>query len=311
MAAIEGGHEAHGGQAAESHEKGSLLAEGLRVGVVEYVIEAASVLTETGMEKAKELAGERSETKVDEGSVSADLAADFFAKQRGVLIASHTAARKEHVIFRRSLGPLLRSDPKAAHGLLKAADEALAAKAEAAEGIQKRATAQAWVRVVAQADLGVNGFAATTDMHLANQPNTAGFHEKSMLLPHDGIVDVVFDGDLTHPTTPVKIASATVRGVRGAVLDPLRQLTLGELGLPIRASGFLSDRMNSVTVVRDEAGAIDYVENTSLPWEEGRWLSKKAGNNTSARSEGDGARLLMEQEIMPKNHELKTDDETK
>ena len=68
----------------------------------------------------------------------------------------------------------------------------------------------------------------------------------------------------------------------------------------MRASGHLGKHDASITVVRDEAGNVQFEDNTTVAEQQASWLARKAGvtHHISPADEHRGAKQLIEKELM-------------
>lgn len=189
-----------------------------------------------------------------DASSSVDAQEGFVFAQKNSLIDSRAGRTVDvQVKLRRSLGPLLRQDPARAFAVLEAVHAGLALEMDAAHDKQLETSRRQWVRLLGQITLGAHELpdgTTATNMHAANQKLENPDDQSSHALRRvDGLLDVEFVGDYNHPERPVQIKTVRLNGVRGKVLDQLKTNSLRDLGLPIRATGFLGDNVTSITVV--------------------------------------------------------------
>ncbi|CAN5732979.1 hypothetical protein BH11MYX3_BH11MYX3_19060 [soil metagenome] len=262
------------------------------------------------------------------GAVSLDAKSDFLETHRAAL-RNDTAERAAEVTIRThdALLPTLQTDHEKAIAAMNEVAVQLGAEAQAASGIQKHQSHLQWIRLVAQTSLGstdastatargmaTRGDASLTDMARANQTRD----ENTPMKRHDGLIDITFTGSEAHPEQKVKVTGIKLTGVRSVVAKEVTQVRMLDLGLPVRASGFLGGPSASVTVVRDEAGNLTFSDHTTVPWQQATWLARKAGVVTGGgdADERRGARQLIEDEIMTdtirklSNDNLETDSES-
>ncbi len=244
------------------------------------------------------------------GGVGLDAKSDFLEAHRTAL-RNDTPERAAEVTIRAhdALLPLLQTDHEKAISAMTRIGAELSAEAELAHAIQRHATEVQWVRLVAQTSLGstsaseanakgmaTQGASPLTRLARANQT----LDDQKPMINHDGLIDITFTGSQAQPAEKVKVTGIKLRGVRKAVAREMLGTRMLDLGLPARASGFLSGNVSSVTVVRDEAGNLAFTDNTTVPWEQATWLARKVGvvSHGGDADERRGARQLIEDEIM-------------
>ncbi len=287
------------------------VAENAGPGIVGLIADGVKHLTKAAGKGVRDAAS--SGTGADEArheGISADAKSDFLESHRAAL-RNDTPARAEEVTIRAhdALLPTLQTNHEKAIAAMTEIAMGLKEEAGVASGIQRRETELQWIRLVAQTSLGstsateasahgmaTGGRASLTRLASANQT----LDDQRPTMPRDGLIDITFTASQDHPEDKVKVTGIKLLGVRKRVAEQVRNIRMLDLGLPARASGFLSGNRSSVTVVRDEGGNVDYTDNTRVPWEQSTWLARKIGVMTHAgdADERRGARQLIEDEIM-------------
>lgn len=226
-----------------------------------------------------------------------------------------------------ALEPLLDTQPHQAIAAMQqiASEIADAASSKESAGAQAQASAMQWIEYVAQSSLGTvaPGDAKHARMRTAddNAPTTRmdamNVAPTDRGAPHtkDGLVNVEFTADVANATKPVTIKKLNVTGISNAVAGRLSMATLRESGLPIRAYGApsSSNAVLGLSVTRDEAGNVQFTDETGAPGSPGNWFARKAGDpNGGPDAQARGARALMENDVL--SHQLdksliKTDSE--
>jgi hypothetical protein len=181
------------------------------------------------------------------------------------------------------------------------------AKDEKPANLQAQASAMHWVQYMAQMSLGsvtaqearatgkrsLKHGESTTNIAAANTASTSSGAPSA----HDGLLDIEFHADVFHPERPATIVHARIHGVSNAIAQRLAEASLLTAGVPVRA--YSRPGGATLEVIRDEAGNVDYVDNTGAPGMPGNWFARKVGEpHGGLDAELRGARKLIEQEIM-------------
>lgn len=247
---------------------------------------------------------------------SADPLLAFFQTEKVGLIGQHRE-RATEVGQNASnvLEPMLDHSPKEAISAMQKVAARLNefTKDEIAANTQAQASATHWIRYIAQASLGtVSADNARRDhKHPAadgspttnvSSANTAP-PERGEPLARDGLIDIRFSADRTRPWEPVTVTSARVHGIGKAMATRYKREPLRDAHVPVRAYADPkgSDPVTGIEVIRDEAGNIEYTDETGGPGAPGNWFASKVGEPRGGRdAEGRGARKLIEEEIVNK-----------
>lgn len=172
---------------------------------------------------------------------------------------------------------------------------------------QAHASAMHWVQYVAQTSLGSvtaeesRAAGKRTQRHGESTTNVAAANtaptSRGAPSAHDGLLDIEFEADRFHPEVPATIVHARIHGVSNAIAKRIADASLLTAGIPVRA--YSRPGAATLEVVRDEAGNVDYVDNTGAPGMPGNWFARKAGEPLGGRDAAlRGARKLIEQELM-------------
>jgi hypothetical protein len=239
------------------------------------------------------------------GKASVEAKSAFLKAQRDALANNdedHAVEVSTHVYNALRLG--LDSAPHAMIAAMNAVADALKAAKALAGGIQLRETVTQWVRLVAQTSVGsvqTPGGAPLTAIARANA--APGLDQP--LLPRDGLIDISFSGDDYDSSAPIQIGNTRVNGITGPALAALTGTdgkmparSIREIGLAIRVSGRFSGNNSAVTVVRDEAGNIEYTDESRTS----HWFARRIGVMTHATDADQrrGARQFLDREILDK-----------
>ena len=233
--------------------------------------------------------------------LSSDPVLGFFGTEETSLVLQNADVAKRVVLGAyRSLLPLLDAQPEAATAALQLCADGLEAEAENARDIQADASSRNWVRFVAQSSLGdVAPDAASgrlhadrdgltlTDITAANSTPT----EKGESTSFDGLVDVGFQVDINHPEKPVTVHEAHIHGVSKSTAYRIGKEPLLGQRLAVRAYGMPTPdaEVVPIAVVRDEAGNIQYSDETSVGGMAKAKLARAEGR-PCARDTSRGAR---------------------
>jgi hypothetical protein len=265
----------------------------------------------TGALKGKQQRASEPEASHDPGASSDPLIA-FFQTERLSLIPQGRA--KATAVAERTfdeLEPLLASPAER----MKAVDamEAIATNVRKVVNREEPANKQAdasrmhWIQYVAQTSLGtvtaeesraagkrtLKHGESTTNLEGANTAPTS----RGAPSAHDGLLDLEFEADPNRAETPGRVVRARIHGVSNAIATKLAEAALLTAGVPVRA--YSRPGSSTLEVVRDEAGNVDYVDNTGAPGMPGNWFERKVGEPRGGRDAAlRGARKLMEQELM-------------
>ncbi|MEO6776083.1 MAG: hypothetical protein ABI467_24185 [Kofleriaceae bacterium] len=253
------------------------------------------------------------EPQVEDPGPSADPLLAFFQTEKIGLIDQHRGKATtvaQHA--RYALEPMLDDAPR----------QAIAAMVEIAAGIrdvtgqeipankQALASATHWIEYVAQASLGVvssdearrdhkrvgDEGESTTSITSANAAPTV----RGAPSAHDGLVDLKFVANRSHPTEPVTILSGRVHGVSKDTYDHLRRIPLREAHVPVRAYAIPNgtDAVVGLEAIRDEAGNVEFTDDTGAPGMPGHWFASRIGEPAGGPdAQIRGARELMEEMV--------------
>lgn len=273
------------------------------------------------------------ETRPPAAASSDPLLAFFDAEKLSLIDARSEKAEQVTMNARYALQPLVETHPEVALASMKAiADELLAQGNGGDKALPAREQAHAsrshWIQYVAQSSLGSitpedakaahlrtrtsgasqTDAAPTTNIEAANAAPTS----RGAPAARDGLVDVAFHADIAHPTAPATIKEVRINGISNTLAKHLAEKSLLELGIAVRAYA-IPDGSNAVvglSASRDEAGNVDYTDETGAPGMPGNWFARKAGEPAGGRDAAlRGARQLLEREIMsrPIDKPIKTD----
>ena len=233
----------------------------------------------------------------------------FGSETRALIMQNADLARRTVGDAYGALIPLLDHQAEMAVTAMRLCATGLKAEATRAQTIQAEASSSNWVRYLAQQSLGdiaaedqpgkLHGDRdglALTNMAAANNAQ----NEDGELTRFDGLVDIGFEADLDKPDEPVTVKEAKIKGVSKDAALRIGSKPLLQQRLPVRAYGMPSRNAASVpvAVVRDEAGNIKLTDESG-GFGRGGYLARKAGHAFPTPSaERDGARKLIEQEIM-------------
>lgn len=239
------------------------------------------------------------------GGVSIEAKSAFLHAQRATL--ANSDEKQAHEVSEHAYNALLLgidSAPDAMIATMNAVADALSTAKSTAGDIQLRETVTQWVRLVAQTSLGsvpTKSGAAVTALDRANA--APGLDQP--LAPRDGLIDISFSGDDYDSSAPIQLTHARVNGITPGALDTLTGAdgrmparSIRDLGLAIRVSGMFSGNDSAVTVVRDEAGNIQYTDRSRTS----HWFARRAGVMTHATDvdQHRGAREFLDRDILGK-----------
>jgi hypothetical protein len=244
--------------------------------------------------------------------LSADPLIAFFGSEKIALSSDHAVqAHRVSIRTKDELAPLLDLPGDAPRNAVRAMDKVTEEitsmnQDKEAAALQAQASALHWMRYLAQASLGAiyPQAAAAGTKNLDSHGRPLSDMSNVNIRPASGLIDLLFAASAAHPETPATLRSVFVQGVSNVMARRLVQQSLLDAGLAVRAHGTPADGDASlpVTVTRDEAGNIDYADQTRPPGVPGAsWLARKAGDLHGGRSaELRGARKLVEEELMSK-----------
>ncbi len=257
----------------------------------------------------------------DPGPSSDPLIAFFQTEKIGLIHQHRGKATEVAQNARFALEPMLDTHPMQAIASLDAIAHELTdyASRQRPANLQAQASAMHWIQYVAQASLGsvaanesraggrrarADG-ATTTNLAGANMAPTGGMAPTV----HDGLVDVELEVDHFHPANPAIVRGVRVHGVSKNIGERLARDSLRAANVAVRAYS-----LDGLEAVRDEAGNIDYSDNTGAPGMPGNWFARKAGEPSGGRDAAlRGARALIEDEVLtyhPQKQDIETDSET-
>src|SRR5262249_33445519 len=115
--------------------------------------------------------------------------------------------------------------------------------------------------------------------------------------------------DIVNASRPVRVVGMRLNGVTQDVANHLAQQSLMSAHVAVRAYS-----LAGIEVIRDEAGNVEFTDNTGAPGMPGNWFARRAGEpNGGYDAAARGARRLIEEEIMAKpligNAAVRTDSE--
>jgi hypothetical protein len=210
--------------------------------------------------------------------------ATFFAIQRESLVDEESKRAKEDVqVIYDALWPEFRVRPGHAIAAMKAVATSLTSEHEQAVSTQSEASVRQWVRYIAE----------TAGLERA----TRTFDEEHPLTNLDGLIDLEIEADHTQPGKPAKIVAGRLDGVKKDVVKRFRRQQLSNLHLPVRVHTTFGLPGMSLAVTRHANGDIAFAEDTTQK-DRGRWLAAKAYAHGRGRDAIQGARILMEEEVL-------------
>lgn len=254
------------------------------------------------------------------GDNGADAVSLFFMQQDKVNWADAAVPAAQFSIdVRNSVVHMLPASRARAVGLMKSATAAFKSASGTANDAQRDASLENWMSYLAQSSMGsvsanevkqqggrvLPGGVTTTNMSAANQAPDAHHGVQTF----DGLVDLRFEIEQGNPQLKAKPTSLTVRGVNQVAANMLAIKPLRSWNLPVRAVAEPThDAAVAIplTVLRDEAGNLSHTDNMHGPADAPSWLSRKAGAvRGSAEKQREGARILMENELMAETVDTK------
>lgn len=241
------------------------------------------------------------------GKVSVEAKAAFLDTQRTTLAKGNAVYAGQvavHAYNTLLLG--IDSAPDAMIATMQAVVDALDAAQQMAGDIQLQETITQWVRLVAQTSLGSVPTKSGPALTALDRANAAPRLDEPVA-PHDGLIDISFTGDDYDSSAPINIGKTRVNGITDDALNRLigkdnsglPPRSIGEIGLAIRVSGMFSGNDSSITVVRDEAGNIEYTDRSRTS----HWFARRMGVMTHATDADQrrGAKQFLDREILHKH----------
>ncbi|HSA59339.1 MAG TPA: hypothetical protein VLJ37_06600 [bacterium] len=200
----------------------------------------------------------------------------FFALQQNALVNSRDERREALVRALIALRPLLRSEhPEEAADAMNAIAETL--RTTSATAVQEQADASrfAWMRFLAQTDLGS---LASGEVDLRSALNLPREHDP--LPRYDGLLDLEITLDSFNPLESAKITRARMNGVTPATAESLSTTELGRLlqkGVILRVH-FKDPRLAVLkAVVVFDGDDVVFEDDTAPAGRESDWLSRMGG----------------------------------
>lgn len=270
-------------------------------GVKESVLKGAGA----GVDAAKNNNGSNQRAPaMKEGTISPNPVANFFQTQSEAL-NSQEEGRALNIMTRAFLAlvpqvkkPRVKQRSEAAIKSMAALGAGIKAEQKSAGTTQAQESVTQWVRMLAHESLGerdanqavregdkLGGNPSLTDMDAANKSFDRNHAQKK----HDGLIDIRVAASADTSFAPV--TGAKLLGVKRAVATRFSTIPLENISLPIRiSSDFNGSAHESVVVVRDEAGNIDYTEKTGGNGPSMNWLGRYGG---ASKDPKEGAKKLM------------------
>jgi hypothetical protein len=200
----------------------------------------------------------------------------FFALQQNALVNSRDDRREALVRALITLRPLLRSErPEEAADAMNGIAETLRTTSAAAVQEQADASRFAWMRFLAQTDLGS---LASGEVDLRSALNLPKEHDP--LPRYDGLLDLEITIDSFKPLESAKITQARMNGVTPAAAESLSTTELGRLlqkGVILRVH-FKDPRLAVLkAVVVYDAKNVVFEDDTASAGRTSDWLSRVGG----------------------------------
>jgi len=251
-------HGAAHASTAGAHAAGGAIhyaAEGLGTGIEDALKESLQ-----GKLKTKE-APEAIE-RDDEGALSKDAQIQFFASQRGALLAAEEVVADSMDRFIAPIRDLAKSDPGTAIKIVAAIQGGFDAGREVGQKQQMAATAVQWIDFVAQGRHGSKTVGRQTVTNLDNLRKPQQVYADNAIAANNGkgVLEIIVG---VSEDLNVLVATARLDGVARLVGDRLMKQNLRTAGIPIRLRTGYKD-----VITIDETGEVrtagprQYEENT-------------------------------------------------
>lgn len=230
---------------------------------------------------------------------SAETRIDFFDKQQTALNEAIAERQNYLVDIKRALLPLNTPELAESAGLmLDGLAKLFRMKAEQAKEIQEYETTRQWARLLSHLSLG--SVSAREAQQQGLRPMADGSptaNTKTALLAsgtHGGLLDVEFSADIVHPEKPAAFTKARLFGLSKMSVKALKlnQLPLQTAGLPIRIRSSPASSPLAVTITRDEAGNVLFIDESGAAGMQTRWLSRRGGGHDDAAAYRAAKQLL-------------------
>jgi hypothetical protein len=247
---------------------------------------------------------------------SQDPQAAFFATEVGAVEMGDHANQVSNRVAQRAadaLIPTLRTRPERALALMDNAAKAVAKNVDAAKSGQLTSTRSHWLQYLAHTNAGTvegdSGERVTnTEQLLAPATKRDGI---------DGVIDVKFRANLARAEEPVEVVGVRLNGVAKGFAEGVFDKHLDvQMPMPLRAIGEASSTNAKlpITVVRDEAGAIRFDDDTAPAGQTSDWLARHAGElHATPGGQLRGARRLVDEigQTSLKGITMENDDDAK
>ncbi len=274
-------------------------------------------VTEKSVKHAKQSADTTAEHQDTSGQNEADKQFDYFEMQSERVAHKQRDTQLNTLDLKRSLIHLdnPRDAGKAAAALVAAAG-AVRAQQEAARSIQAAESTKGWIHCVSHSSLGSVSAQDTRDhgrKALADGTATAKIDNAVASKPYDGVIELEFDADPINAGGHVKVTSASLLGVSNVAAASLQldKKTLRSAGLPIRARSSAASSPMSVSIARDEAGNVQFRDDSGAAGMPTPWLSRRGGKAGSESAAQNAAKKLIDdfagKTLRQLNVSLKTD----
>ena len=212
-----------------------------------------------------------------------------------------------------ALIPTLRTRPERALALMDHAATVVSRNVPPAKSEQLSSTRSHWLQYLAHTNAGT----------LESESGEAVTNTERLLSPStqrdgiDGVIDVKFRANLARAEEPVEVVCVRLNGVAKGFAESIfrKQLAL-QIPMPLRAIGEVSatNAKLPIIVVRDEAGAIRFDDDTAPAGQTSDWLARHAGElHATPGGELRGARRLVDEiaQTSLKDISMENDDDAK
>ena len=228
----------------------------------------------------------------------------LFSQQDELLTAIKNGRREALTRAYYGLMPGLRRDGAATIRAMTAFADGLATLGDGAYATQLFQSRMAWMSAMSQSMLGAVALprakvsmpgevGSVTDIRGANAFPPEGGQVETI----DGVLDVEFVAEFNAATTPIRVVGLRTAGL---AVEPFKQVVqegkhqLRGMPLVIRATGRAEGLAEfRVSVTRDEAGRLEFLDHTGANGSPGTWLTRHAGAWGTA-AQATGARRLMD-----------------
>ncbi len=228
----------------------------------------------------------RNATTEDVDGTSTDPFTAFFQAEKTALVGQNADKAKgiaDHA--RRTLEPMLTTDPKLAISYMRGIADQISAMVKTDKTANEQATQSAihWTRYVAGSKMGTvdEKTAKRTGLQVARDGTETAVIQSANVSPgvngeimrRDGLIDIEFRAD-TEDVSRVSVVGVRLDGVSISTRERVVRNILGS-GLPIRAYSFVGGVQ--LEIIRDEAGNVAFTDGTGTIGMPGNWFHRRSG----------------------------------